>query len=82
MLNNPNILVEIREYRITNENILVGLSYKVFDNNPKPEIEITINELYSNWKKTNKIIFKGSIGTRLDLGEEFNCYAKKLTLFK
>ena len=47
-----------------------------------PEFEITIDELISNWKKTNKIIFEENIGTRLDLGEEFDNYVKKLTLFK
>ena len=82
MYANPNTLAEIREYRVTNENILVGLSSKIFDRNLSPEFEITIDELISNWKKTNKITFKGNIGTRLDLGEEFDRYARKLTLFK
>lgn len=82
MYTNPNNLAEIRQYRVTNENILVGLSSKIFDINSNSEFEITIDELISNWKKTNKITFKGSIGTRLDLGEEFDSYARKLTLFK
>ena len=79
---NHNTLAEIRQYRVTNKNILVGLSSKVSDSNPSPEMEITIDELQSNWKKTNQIILKGSIGTVLDLGEEFDNWAKKLTLFK
>ena len=82
MKNNPNNLVEIRQYRITNENILVGLSSKIHDINSNSEFEITIDELNSNWKKTDQIIFGGNIGTRLDLGENFNRYAKRLTLFK
>ena len=82
MYSDSNNLAEIRQYRVTNENILVGLSSKIFDINSNPEFEITIDELISNWKKTDKIIFKGDIGTRLDLGEDFERYAKKLTLFK
>lgn len=82
MKNNPKNLVEIRQYRITNENILVGLSSKIYDVDSNLEFEITIDELNSNWKKTDQIVFGGNIGTRLELGENFNRYAKRLTLFK
>ena len=82
--NNFNILAEIKQYRVTIEHykkaIYALLSTKIYVSDPEYNFEITLDELNSNWKKTNQIMFKGSVGTKLDLGDEFINKAKTLAL--
>lgn len=82
--NNSNILAELKQYRVTIEHykktIYVLLSTKIYDSDLEYNFEITLDELNSNWKKTNQIVFKGSIGTKLDLGDEFINKVKTLSL--
>ena len=57
---NSDVMARICQYRITNDNlneiIYIGLNTNIYEQDFEIDCEITLEELETKWKKTDKII--------------------------